>query len=223
MSMIIKDSYIDRRLIEAVRATWPEPNDNIWHSYANGKRASRCSSPMELPYSCQQALLAMSECRTLIDVLGVPATSFPDWSLTGAGLHQMDEDCSLDLHRDADFHQVKGWRREATMILYLDDTAGGELDLTNASGEVQYRAAARLGRIVAFLTPRQWHRVNLCRSLRRSLCLFWWSQCEKVDGSTRAVFKHPQEELLGDKYDKLHAEAFNAQFKHPQCQEDNPR
>lgn len=117
---------------------------------------------------------------------------FPDLDhLHGAGLHHMDVGTELGLHRDTDRHPLLPWKREASAIVYLDDhEQGGELDMLDGNNNLIGQIRPQAGRLVVFATPNQFHRVNECRAMRRSICMFYWSICdENFVGATQAQFE----------------------------------
>lgn len=185
--MIVRDNWAPRELLNAVDATWPGPTSGLWHCYDSGKRATK--TPHGLPRA-DQLLLDRLAAIPVIDWLRLECEAFPDLDqLHGAGLHQLDAGQSLGLHLDAERHPLMPWRREVSAVLYLDDvTEGGRLELCDAAGTVIESVESRCGRLVVFATPGQWHRVSECGSLRRSVCLFWWSVTTDSSGATRATF-----------------------------------
>lgn len=199
MPCVVRDNYISNGLIEAARATWPREDDGRWHLYDNGKRASK--SRWNIPAAVEAILLQLAEIpvKDWLDQKfccpDISESIFPDLEyLHGAGMHQLNRGATLGLHKDTERHPTLPWCREATAILYLDAQFGdewgsGELDLTDASGNLQQRIEPMPNRLVLFSTPAQYHRVNWCKSTRRSICLFFWSVCEEsFDGERRAKF-----------------------------------
>lgn len=191
MSCVVRDDYLPIGLIEAARATWPKPDDGRWHCYANGKRASRRGAQMPRAVDIiVQNLAEMPVKRMLQDTsLDVSPLAFPDVEdLHGAGMHQSDAGVGLGLHTDTERHPYKPWKREATAILYLDDCVGGELELMIGDC-IPYTIAAKKNRLVLFATADMPHRVTTTHTLRRSICLFFWSVCdESFVGDTQANF-----------------------------------
>lgn len=168
----IEDDFAQPALIRSLRATWLPDASPFWHVYENGKRATK--DPSRLPVVAHALLHQMANV-SVDHILKTPEV-FPDLEyLHGAGLHHMPVGGSLGLHLDAERHPVLPWKREASAVLYLDDVDGGELELCNEAHEVVERIETKANRLVLFKTPGQWHRVAACRSVRRSLCLFFWS------------------------------------------------
>ncbi len=176
------DQFAPPELLRAVAANWLAPDSGHWHAYENGKLATK--DPARLPTAARLLLGRMAE-LPVEKLLGVDET-FPDLEyLHGAGLHQMNAGGDLGLHTDSERHPLLPWRREISAVLYVDDAAGGELELwTDPAGEMTDRIEARKNRLVLFTTPGQWHRVAKCRSTRRSLCLFFWSLREGGSATT---------------------------------------
>lgn len=184
MSRVVIDQFAPQGLVRALAETWLPPDSGHWHIYENGKRATK--SPDHLP----RAATALLDIMAGLDVESLVGcdNSFPDLEyLHGAGLHQIDAGGSLGLHLDSERHPLLPWRREASVVLYLDDCDGGEIELCDATGAAVETIPTKANRLVMFSTPGQWHRVSTAKSLRRSLCLFFWSR--KEGGTeTRAKF-----------------------------------
>jgi len=188
MLSVIKDEYISVELVEAAKANWPGETDGRWFKYPNGKLASM--SPYNMPRAVDMILQILAE-FPINKTFHFETPVFPDLDrLHGAGMHHMPMGVSLGLHRDTERHPTMPWKREVSIIAYLDEPReGGELDLTDASGNLQQRIASQVGRVVAFTTPGQFHRVNPASSTRRSICLFFWSICDpNFQGTTQADF-----------------------------------
>jgi len=179
----IIDNFAPPALVRGLTATWLPADSGHWHVYDNGKRCTK--DPSRLPLI---ANLLIQQIAAIDD----PITwdTFPDVEyLHGAGLHEMPVGGSLGLHLDSERHPLRPWKREASAVLYLDDCDGGELELCDADGTALERIEARANRLVMFSTPGQWHRVATCRSVRRSLCLFFWSITDYPSGASTATFK----------------------------------
>jgi len=179
------DRFLPPGIIRSLAATWPAATSGHWHCYANGKLATKC--PSSLPQAARIVLATMTalDTRALIGV----DNAFPDVEhLHGAGLHQLTAGQDLGLHLDADRHPLLPWRREASAVLYLDSCDGGELELCDSVGNVTDRVACQPNRLVLFATPGQWHRVAKVHSVRRSLCLFFWSIDQHATGQSQAQF-----------------------------------
>lgn len=185
MTHIIRDNFAAPELMRSLAATWLPRDCPHWHVYDNGKLATKDSG--RIPTAGRLLLQSMAS-LPIGEMLGV-ADTFPDIEyLHGAGLHQIDAGGFLGLHLDSERHPLLPWRREASAILYVDDCDGGELELCDSSGVTTDRIEVVENRLVIFATPVQWHRVVDCRSVRRSLCLFWWSIDATASGNTRANF-----------------------------------
>lgn len=185
--IIVEDNFFPIALIEAARATWPANNWEGWHVYENGKRASKWTLD-KLPRASQILLESIAFAYSDLTAAWGAEGHFPDYGLHGAGLHQMGPESQLGAHVDCERHPTRPWRREASAVLYLDDTAGGELWLLDADGVAQETIVPAKNKLFLFTTPGQKHQVNRCRSLRRSLCLFFWSIDGQVSGECRAKF-----------------------------------
>lgn len=176
------DNFAPPALVRGLTATWLPSTSAFWHVYDNGKRCTK--DPSRLPLI---ANLLLQQIAAVEDP--ITRGTFPDLEyLHGAGLHEMPIGGTLGLHLDSERHPLLPWRREASAVLYLDDCDGGELELCDAAGVVLERIESRANRLVLFSTPGQWHRVAECRSIRRSLCLFFWSLCDQPTGATTATF-----------------------------------
>lgn len=173
------DDWTDVSLIDRAIKSWPSCEWNGWHCYENGKKASKPG--FRIPAACQTLIDRISD----IDL----GELFPDRGLHGAGLHQMEAGRKLGLHLDTERHPLYSWKREYSAILYLDNCEGGELEFTDPSGKTLCSVVPCHNRIVLFATPSQWHRVRVTKSIRRALCVFFWSECQEVAGmASRAKF-----------------------------------
>jgi hypothetical protein len=178
---VVKDDFAAPGLIESLRSNWPSPESGHWHSYGEwGKLATKNANT--LPHAARMLLGQMA----LLDVPG----AFPDLDhLHGSGLHQIDFGGQLGLHLDSERHPLLPWKREASVVLYLDDCDGGEFEICNEKGETLQAIQSKRNRMVMFSTPGTWHRVNPVRSIRRSLCLFFWSIDQNASGASQATFR----------------------------------
>lgn len=184
--MIVIDDFAPIGLIKAARATWLPETSGLWHKYENGKLATK--GPDSLPAACGLLIERMAS-LPIDSLLNVPG-AFPDVEfLHGAGLHQMPPKVSLGLHLDSERHPTLPWRRVASAVLYLDTCEGGELEFCEPGGKLIKSVGSKENRLVAFATSRQWHRVNECQSIRRSLCMFFWGELTGEESSDRAVFQ----------------------------------
>lgn len=184
---IVLDNWLSPGLLRAVAETWPHANSTHWHAYRDKNSVKLASRSWEgIPRAASLALDRMAE----IDVeslLGL-SDAFPDLDgLNGAGLHQMSDGGFLGLHLDAESHPLRPWIRAASGVLYLDDCDGGELELCDDAGNAHESITPKRNRLALFTCPGQWHRVKECRSMRRSLCLFWWTS-GTCSGATSATF-----------------------------------
>lgn len=169
---VIIDDFAQPELVRSLLATWLHPESGHWHCYENGKRTTKDAD--RLP-TAGKVLLREIASISISSLLKLPDV-FPDLEyLHGAGLHEMPAGGRLGLHLDSERHPILPWRREVSAVLYLEDVDGGELELCNEDGEILERIAVKANRLVLFRTPGLWHRVAECRSIRRSLCLFFWS------------------------------------------------
>jgi len=188
MSVYHYDDAFSINWIEALRATWPAETSFDWCKYPNGKLASKTYE--QLPQAAKLLLADMSKLivHTRLDIA---EPLFPDVQyLHGAGLHQMNQGVELDQHLDAERHPLQPWRRMVSMVLYLDTCEqGGELDFVDASGNLLQRIKPVKNRVVVFKTARNYHRVRAADSVRRSLCLFFWTVDTTVTGTDSATFK----------------------------------
>lgn len=184
MAYTVIENFAPPALVRSLLATWLPDDSGHWHRYDCGKLATKDAD--RLPVA-GKSLLQVMAALPVHNMLGI-SDAFPDLEyLHGAGLHHMPVGSTLDLHCDSERHPLKPWKREASAVLYLDDCDGGELEFCNDFG-VDVRIESKSNRLILFTTPGQWHRVAECRSVRRSLCLFFWSLNASC-GSDHAVFK----------------------------------
>ena len=187
MSLVVIDDFLSPGLLRAVAASWPQPMSPHWHAYHDQNSVKLASRSWDgMPHAAQAALAEMAK----IDVdrlLGFDG-SFPDLDgLNGAGLHSMSAGGKLGLHMDAECHPLRPWRRVASAVLYLDQCEGGQLELCDTDGTVIRDIEPRFNRMALFACPGAWHRVAPCQSIRRSLCLFWWTEGQPEAVSARSA------------------------------------
>jgi hypothetical protein len=176
------DHFAPRGLIEAAKAEWPKSDWGGWICYpGSGKMATKL--PCGLPRSIEILHNEMAK----LDLNG----TFPDldW-MNGAGIHQMEAGVSLGLHLDTEYFPNKPWKREWSVVLYLDDDCGGNFEITDSEGNVLEEIESKSNRLAYFPTPGTWHRIQKATALRRSIVLFFWSLMESMpeSGERRALF-----------------------------------
>lgn len=185
--MVVIDGFAPIGLVRAAQATWLPESSGLWHRYENGKLATK--SPHMLPVAVSKIIDIMAKIDA--DNLVGAKNSFPDIEhLHGAGMHQTAVGCGLGLHLDSERHPTLPWKREASAVLYLDDCDGGQFEECDENGNTIRRIDCKENRLVLFATPGQWHRVAVNKTVRRSICLFFWSLSDDVQtGSYQAYFK----------------------------------
>lgn len=164
-------------LINAASAQWPSREWPYWHRYT-GKYGDKFASkdPARLPIACMELIRLMS-------VLSVGDDGcFPDLDLHAAGMHWIPEGGRLPLHKDAEVHPLKGWRRRFNAVLYLDDCKGGELKFDTGQTVKSTRNT-----LVMFPVSRPHEVLPVVKGNRRSLSLFWWD-CEPCYGDVHSDF-----------------------------------
>ncbi len=176
----IIDDFAAPGLVAAIGANWPAAESGHWHAYGEWNKLAT-KDVHTLPHAARLLLEKMA----MIDVPG----AFPDLDhLHGSGLHQIGAGGSLGLHLDSERHPLLPWKREASAVLYLDDCDGGEFQICSERGETLQSIECKRNRLVMFRTASTWHRVAPVRSIRRSVCLFFWSQHSGVTGESHATF-----------------------------------
>lgn len=183
------DGLMPRELLRAAEAEWPDPDWPEWHLYDTEharKYATRHRSSItpaaDLMLS-QMALLPVSQWFCSAHV-------FPDMQLHGAGMHMLTSGGRLGLHRDAEAHPVRDWKRELSAVLFVGDWDpewGGQLQLGDKAIDV------RRNRLVIFRCAGTVHGVPepvRCPegASRKSLALFWWSSGGGDRSATSATF-----------------------------------
>lgn len=171
MQLVIND-FAPIELVNALLATWTPAESGFWHVYNNGKRATK--DPSRIPAAGRLLLNRMAgiPIQKWTNIPGI----FPDLEYChGAGMHEIPAGGDLGLHLDTERHPSLPWRREASAVLYLEDCDGGTLDFCQEDGTLIQSIEAKQNRLAVFTTPGCWHRVSKCNSVRRSLCLFFWS------------------------------------------------
>lgn len=118
MTTII-DNAIDSQLCWSAYANFPSLSWDGWHHYSDEhaeKYGQKDSA--QIPDAYTACLLQMIDRANQV----VGPNCFPDLSLYGAGLHRMEQGGFLRRHLDASLHAIHGWKREWSVILYLNPT-----------------------------------------------------------------------------------------------------
>ena len=165
-----------------------------WHRYQGTTGEKYASTdPDRLPSNVRRAIDMMA---TSLEGL-LPAGSFWDMDLHGAGVHMMPPGSWLGRHQDAVRHPVRPWIRTTSAVLFLNtlwgNDAGGELYL-EGDDEVTVEVIPEAGKAVVFPTEGRWHGVMQTAphaDWRVTLALFGWRVAEPneaLSGSRAATF-----------------------------------
>lgn len=176
MRVDVIDGVCPARLVLAAQADWPSADWQGWHVYADGKRASR--SVDHAPSSIISVLNHVAESAPL------RGDWFPDLSFYAAGLHELPDGVGLDWHKDAAWHPLKPWKRQATAILYLDN--GGSLKFRGPTPVDD--VVPEPGRVVVFENSEFYDHCVLPAARRRSLAVFFYSVDHGEKGRSQAEF-----------------------------------
>lgn len=145
------DGFLSPEVVREINAQWP--SDEHWKK--EDGRATRKWSTNALPPAAR-AVVDAFDVGVVEDAIGVPGI-LPDPD--GGALHAIPRGGFLNMHYDFNIHAVKGWRRRANALIYLnevwDDAWNGHLQL----GLKDEKLIAPLGgRCVIFETnKRSWH------------------------------------------------------------------
>lgn len=178
----VQDEFVPAELCRAACAEWPDECWPHWLRY-DGERGQKLATrdALRLTPACAEIIREMAR-LPLLSLTGIVGT-FPDLTLYGAGMSQINAGGELPLHLDSDHNPVTGWERAASAMLYLSDCEGGWLhlwgrDIHEPEVELQIISsiAPRAGRLVLFeCGPAAWHSVGPVTSGKRlSLSLFFW-------------------------------------------------
>lgn len=164
-------------LINAALAQWPARDWSHWHRYT-GEHGDKLASkdPARLPTACLELIRLMAVMNVGDD------GCFPDLDLHAAGMHWIPEGGCLPLHRDAEVHPLKGWRRRFNAVLYLDSCEGGQLRFDTGQTVHSFRNT-----LVMFPVLKPHEVLPVTKGDRRSLSLFWWDH-EPCSGETHSDF-----------------------------------
>lgn len=183
MTTII-DNAIDTVLAQTAHAEFPTLEWEHWHHYSDAIAEKRGQTPnAPLPKVFRDCIDAMvKRCKGI-----TRDNCFPDHSLYGGGLHRIEQGGFLERHLDASLHAVHGWKREYSVILYLnpqwEPSDAGRFGMTHSldplctSQETEW-IAPRFNRMTIFRTHEAArHQVEQYRGThaRKSLALFFFS------------------------------------------------
>lgn len=195
--VIIDDAFNPQQLRDALDC-WPGPTNAGWKQQQHGKRCMSESSAIPLPLMGIINWLNGPEVLLKLKRLSGIPDLFPDHTLSGGGLHEIETGGSLGMH--VDFNRLGGSYRRLNALLYmnptwLDDWNGHLLlwDKPKDPGEKR-RIAPVFNRLVIFeSTDQSWHghpeplRTPL-GVFRRSIATYYYSgeppAGYKVDHST---------------------------------------
>ena len=180
MQMQIIDDAVTGHLLRALSATWPGSTWRGWHNYADKNSVKRATRDAEqLPRAAWPCLYEIAS------YVNHPK-AFPDWELAGAGLHEIPPGGHLRRHLDSDIMLGTGWRRELSLVLFVDPWRpewGGSLVVREQIIE------PKRNRLVIFACDDDaWHEVQPVTGPepRRTLALFFWST-EPTDGLRKSA------------------------------------
>lgn len=172
------DSQINRNLLNAAAAEFPQTDWPYWHHYDNGKLATHDES--RIPPACRLVL------HEMIKTIPVPDDCFADFSFYGAGLHCMPPGSSLGTHLDSQLHPNRRWLRTHSAVLFLNmgwkESWGGSFysgyhDGINFARKAEY--PPEFGRMLMFECDESaYHGVEevqrRSKQCRNTLSVFFW-------------------------------------------------
>lgn len=170
------DDFAPPELCRAAVAEWPRPDWPHWFLYEGERGRKRVSHDAGRLGPASQELVRQMARLPVSSVLQLFGT-FPDLTLYGAGMSEIDGGGDLPKHLDGDHNPITGWERAASAMLYLSHCGGGRLQLWDAAGEkIVTEIDPEPGRLVLFeCGDAAWHSVEkVCEGRRLSLSLFFW-------------------------------------------------
>lgn len=183
---------IDCHCLVGARATVPELTWPHWHRY-QGSTADKYATvdASRIPAGVMRAIHQMADRLERL----LPAGSFWDLDLHGAGIHVLPAGGFLGRHLDAAMHPIRPWVRTTSAVLFLNrlegPEPGGELCLEQSALVVPPEANTA----VVFDTAEEWHWVNRTAATagdRITLALFGWRPAMPYERETgrpaRATF-----------------------------------
>lgn len=183
---LIMDDFVPLELCRAAVAEWPDEKWPYWLKYEGTKGDKLVTrDSLRLTPACQEIIREMA--RIPLEKLMKISDSFPDLTLYGAGMAQINAGGELPRHLDSDHNSITGWQRAASAMLYLTTCGGGHLCLLGADTHL---IEPKPGRLVIFECGNNaWHSVAKVLDGRRlSLSLFFW----KLGPSTARERPHAQ-------------------------------
>lgn len=174
------DDAVPAPFLRAVDALWPSATDPNWHVYGSGKRASRFGVPDGV-----RPILELIASHPV--VLHNYPNAWPDWTLTGAGLHEMPPGAELGPHLDADHVPTHGAHRLLSAVLFANPrpVSGGALQLHDRDGRIDGVIRPEFNRLVIFeCSDISKHSVATVAGAepRRSIALFF---CDNESGERK--------------------------------------
>lgn len=182
----VVDDLWDADLLGAVRDSFPDPGDRVWHRFDNAKERKLGSSgdPNDWPEPVRRFLDLLTGpdwVGTLSDAFGIPDLVGDTY---GGGMHMIPPGGLLDVHVDFNRHPNGSYRR-LNCLVYLNDDwqpgMGGELELR---GEPTLTIAPTFNRTVVFATSdHSWHGHPMPTSgyWRRSIAVYYFAPVPSAD------------------------------------------
>ena len=185
--MFVIENAIDPSLIHGVNANWPDESWRGWHRYRGKDSVKYGTRDAEMILRC--AWPALYQIASVADRLAPPG-SFPDWELSGAGMHMIPSGGHLSRHLDSDHMEATGWRRELSVVLFCnpewEDDWGGAFSIDGESD-----VYPKFNQMVIFeTTDTSAHEVRKVTGPepRKTLSLFFWSTDPSAKKRPRAAF-----------------------------------
>ena len=175
-SMSVERDVVPVQMLHDIDHVWPATSWDGWYKYSGhyGDKLASLHAKC-LPIECVAALgIVAAKMQSRFHNLIV------DWTLHGAGMHQINRGGSLPAHYDAECHPRETmWLRAVSAVLFLDtmqEQDGGELVVAD-----EVIRPVR-GSLAMFETPNCLHEVKQVHTeRRRTLALFGYVR-GKTDG-----------------------------------------
>lgn len=187
---VVIDDFASPALLKGALAEWPDEKWPFWHVYQDQYAVKLASKdPSRVPPCATRLLGKMSD----IPVEGWFRDNevFPDFTLYGAGLHELKPGGYLKAHLDSEVHPSTGWVRALSGVLCVSDDWqsewGGQLQfLDSSTKEVKQCLEMKFNRLVIFQCQGEsWHQVapitKEATSSRKTIAMFWWRKATQEE------------------------------------------
>ena len=163
---IVIDNFFNEDFLDECESKFPDAMSHEWYLYDNVFEKKLAFNHIRILDPIFSKYFDFINSRTFTLFLE-KLTGHPDLiadpSLSGGGLHRIEQGGKLDIHADFNYHRVTGWRRKFNMITFLnkdwEEEFGGHCELWDEDmTHAVHRVLPIFNRVVIFKAGDDtWH------------------------------------------------------------------